>query len=112
MAGVFVGFTMGINRDTLSRESVAFTIMSLGWPSASMIIVVEATTVAVTASVPLLPPLDCAITEVNVSMRTTERIDDLTHLLDPASITSSLNVFMAKRIAFKQPRPITRATRT
>jgi len=105
---------MGMNRDTLSRESVAFTIMSLGWPSASMIIVVEATTLAVTASVPSALPLllACAITEVNGSMRTTERIDDLKRLFGPAFNTSSLNVFMPERIAFKQPRPITRATRT
>jgi len=104
---------MGMNRDTLSRESVAFTIISLGWPSASMIIVVEATTVAVTASVPSLRlPLDCAITEVNVSRRTAEIIEDLTLLSDPAFKTPSLNVFILGIFAFKQPRPITRATRT
>ena len=94
---------MGMNRDTLSRESVAFTIMSFGWPSASMIIVVEATTVAVTARVPsALPlPLACPIIEVNGSMKTTARIDDLKRPFDPAFNTSSLNVFMPEGIAFK-----------
>jgi hypothetical protein len=62
--------------------------------------VVEATTVAVTASVlSALPlPLDCAITELNGSMRTTERIDDLKLHLDPAFNTTSLN--LVKSICF------------